>query len=370
MKKFLLLGLSLFYFSFIYAGNEESDHKIQVALLLDTSGSMNGLIEQAKGQLWKIINELALFTKDGQRPDIEIALYQYGNSNIVANDYFIQQISQLTTDLDLISEKLFELQTGGSEEFCGQVIQTSLDELAWSEKDDDLKLIFIAGNEGYDQGKVDYKKASVNAIHKNVIINTIFCGAEQEGIKLLWKEGATRAEGKYLSLDHNQVVVHIDAPQDQRILELNEQLNKSYISYSKESKQKKERAMVQDTNANFYGKANTVQRAVFKSSKAYKASNFDLIEAAESEPEILEEVEKLDLPKEFDGLNEEQVKALLDKKKAEREKIVEEINTLNKERTAYVAEKKKEEAVADESGLDAVMIKSIREQACSKNFTF
>jgi len=242
MKKYLLLCLSLFYFSFLYAGNEKADNKIQVALLLDTSGSMNGLIEQAKGQLWKIVNELALSSKEGQRPEIEIALYQYGNDGIPAEEGYIRQISQLTSDLDLISEKLFELSTDGSKEYCGQVIQTSLDELAWSEKADDLKLIFIAGNEEYDQGEVDYKSASVNAIHKNVIVNTIFCGPEQKGIALLWKEGATRAEGRFLNLDHNQAVVHIDAPQDKRILELNEQLNKTYVSYSKESKQKKMRA--------------------------------------------------------------------------------------------------------------------------------
>ncbi|MEK7483916.1 MAG: hypothetical protein AABZ60_06265, partial [Planctomycetota bacterium] len=30
---------------------------IQMVILLDTSGSMDGLIEQAKTQLWKIVNE-------------------------------------------------------------------------------------------------------------------------------------------------------------------------------------------------------------------------------------------------------------------------------------------------------------------------
>lgn len=368
MKMYLLLCLSFFYFSFLHATNDKADHKIQVALLLDTSGSMDGLIEQAKGQLWKIVNELALSSKDGQRPEIEIALYQYGNDGISAEKGYIQQISQLTSDLDLISEKLFKLSTNGGKEFCGRVIQTSLDELEWSEKVDDLKLIFIAGNEEYSQGDVDYKSAAVNAIHKNVIVNTIFCGPEKKGIELLWKEGATLAEGRFLNLDHNEAVVHIDAPQDKRILKLNGQLNKTYVSYSKESKQKKEMAITQDINADSFGKANTVQRAVFKSSKAYTASNFDLIEAAESEPEILEEMEELELPEEFDGLDEKGVKELLNKKKAEREKIVKEINTLNKERTTFIAEKKKEDA--EDSGLDAVMIKSIREQACSKNFEF
>jgi len=79
-------------------------------------------------------------------------------------------------------------------------------------------------------------------------------------------------------------------------------------------------------------------------------------------------MEELELPEEFDGLDEEEVKELLDEKKVEREKIVEEINTLNKDRATFIAEKKKEDT--EDGGLDAIMIKSIREQACSKNFDF
>ena len=39
--------------------SQENKNLIQMAILLDTSGSMDGLIEQAKAQLWKIVNELA-----------------------------------------------------------------------------------------------------------------------------------------------------------------------------------------------------------------------------------------------------------------------------------------------------------------------
>ena len=33
------------------------DASIQIALLLDTSNSMDGLIDQAKSQLWSVVNE-------------------------------------------------------------------------------------------------------------------------------------------------------------------------------------------------------------------------------------------------------------------------------------------------------------------------
>ena len=49
---------------------------IMIALLLDTSNSMDGLIDQAKSQLWKIVNEVAAAKSgDGTQPNIKIALY-------------------------------------------------------------------------------------------------------------------------------------------------------------------------------------------------------------------------------------------------------------------------------------------------------
>src|SRR5688572_10855725 len=81
--------------------------KIQVALLLDTSSSMDGLIGQAKTQLWKIVNELSAAKRDGVRPVIELALYEYGKSSLSAEQGWVRRILPLTGDLDKVSEELF-----------------------------------------------------------------------------------------------------------------------------------------------------------------------------------------------------------------------------------------------------------------------
>src|SRR5688572_8260073 len=99
---------------------------IQLALLLDNSGSMQGLIDQARSQLWTVVNHLARTKKNGQTPRLEVALYQYGDRP--------QQLLAFTDDLDAVSEKLFALGISGGSEHCGQVIQLSLDELKWSEE--------------------------------------------------------------------------------------------------------------------------------------------------------------------------------------------------------------------------------------------
>lgn len=154
----------------------DPNNTIRVALLLDTSNSMDGLIDQAKAQLWDIVNELALAKCDNQQPDLRIALYEYGNDGLPASEGYIRQVIGFSNDLDAISEKLFSLTTNGGNEFCGQVIQTSLKQLEWGNNANDLKLIFIAGNEPFSQGSVSYKKAAELANGKDVTVNTIFAG--------------------------------------------------------------------------------------------------------------------------------------------------------------------------------------------------
>ena len=142
--------------------------KIQVAILLDTSGSMQGLIEQAKSRLWNIVNTLTTLKYKGETPEIEIALYEYGSYMLYKGDY-IRQITPLTVDLDLISKELFALTTSGSEEYCGTVIQRAVKELEWGQNEADMKLVYIAGNEEFTQGSVSYKTAIADALKKKYI---------------------------------------------------------------------------------------------------------------------------------------------------------------------------------------------------------
>ena len=64
--------------------------QIQLAILLDTSGSMDGLIGQAKSRLWKIVNELATAKKDGQAPQLQVALYEYGQDSLSAASGYLR----------------------------------------------------------------------------------------------------------------------------------------------------------------------------------------------------------------------------------------------------------------------------------------
>ena len=348
----------------------ENDNKkhIKIALLLDTSNSMDGLIEQAKSQLWQLVNELAQAECDGIAPSLNIALYEYGNSNLPASEGYIRQVTPLTDDLDQISEDLFSLRTNGGNEFCGQVIQTAIAEQEWSRSNDDLQIIFIAGNEPFTQGKVNYKSACLDAKERNIIINTIHCGDFDKGISGMWKDGADRANGQYMCIEQNRKTVYIASPYDEQITKLNSELNNTYISYGDLGRAKKETQMKQDSNAASYSQANSVKRAVSKSSHFYKNASWDLVDASEKEDFKLENIKDEQLPKEMQGKTLIEKEKYIAQKAKERAQIKHEINALNKKRIHFVNEKKKESG--NDDMLDKAMIKAIKAQAASKSFEF
>ncbi|MGB0879146.1 MAG: vWA domain-containing protein [Polaribacter sp.] len=341
---------------------------IKVALLLDTSGSMSGLIDQAKSKLWEIVNELSYAKYGIQKPDLEIALYEYGNDGLPSKKGYIRQVLHFSKDLDEISERLFSLTTNGGSEYCGQVIQTSLNELEWGKNKNDLRLIFIAGNEPFTQGKIDYKDAVVNAKEKDIMINTIFCGDYHSGISGKWQDGAVSGGGDYMTINHNKKIVHIITPYDDEIIILNKKLNKTYIYYGDLGYSKYANQKTQDSNAASLNEEIVVKRAVSKSSRLYNNSAWDLVDADKNKKVDYAKIEKKKLPKDLQNKSAVEIKKHVKKQAKKRKEIQEKIQELNTKRRSYIAKKQKEGSKKNE--LDNVMIKAIKRQAKLKNYSW
>jgi hypothetical protein len=341
---------------------------VQMAILLDTSGSMEGLIEQAKSQLWKIVNTMATGKRKGQSPQLEVALYEYGKSTIPKSEGHLRMIVPMSRDLDLLSDELFKLKTNGGNEFCGQVIGAAVEGLKWSPSNKDYKVIFIAGNEPFTQGTVDYRKTCKAAIENGIIVNTIFCGNEQEGIKTNWKDGADLADGQYMNIDHNKKVVHIAAPQDKDLTELGRKLNETYLAYGAAGKKKKEMQKRQDANASSVGGVAMVQRSVAKASKQYSNVGWDLVDAEKEGAVKVEELEEDALPEEMKKMSPKERKKYVEEMTVKRDKIQKKIKVLKKERDTYIAKKRKQQA--QDNTLDSAMITAIKQQAGKKNYKF
>ena len=345
---------------------ETGQQYIKVALLLDTSNSMDGLIDQTKAQLWEIVNELSHAKCQNERPNLQIALYEYGNDGLSEAKGYLRKVISFTDDLDTVSEKLFSLTTNGGSEYCGTVIKASTNELDWGTNPDDLKMVFIAGNEPFTQGKTYFKDAIADAKEKDIVVNTIFCGDYNHGVRSSWKEGAILGKGEYMAIDHNQHTVHIASPYDDIILQLNVKLNATYVPYGRGGRKRVQLQKEQDKNAQGYGKANAVSRTISKSSHLYKNTSWDLVDAEAEEDFSYEKIEEEDLPESLRGKSMSELKAYIEKMKQERNQIKEEIALYNKKRKAYI-DTTKEKAT---NPLESVMLKAIKRQAKEKNYTW
>ncbi len=350
---------------------ENKKTKIKLAIILDTSNSMDGLIDQAKNQLWKIVTELAK-TKDknGEDPDIDLALYQYGNDDLSIRKGYVQLVQSFTGELDDISEKLFALKTNGGEEYCGKVISTSLSDLQWSDSSDDLQMIYIAGNEGFNQGAYYYENACKIAKNKNVTVNTIFCGNRNEGINTFWKHGADLTNGNFACIDSDAKSVHYDSPYDDQISSLNVALNKTYVPCNAAGVSKKEKQLMQDLNAERLGKANASRRYLSKGSKVYRNSSWDLVDYSKGKSFDINKLDKKHLPDSLKNLSNSTLEIKINQLSENRNKIKQEMARLNKKREDFVVKEKEKALKVNDNQLDNAIIKGLREQASKKKIKF
>ncbi len=351
---------------------QQTPPRIQLAILLDTSNSMDGLINQARTQLWKIVNELATTKCKDREPHLEVALYEYGNDSLSAATLHVRQVIGFTDNLDCVSEELYALTTNGGQEYCGAVIRRAVDDLDWSDSTADLKMIVIAGNEPFSQGPVDFRESCRSSIAKGITITTIHCGSEEDGIETGWKEGAAIAEGSYLCINQNEPIVTVPTPFDDKLSQLSIQVNATYLYFGDQKKAREQalRQEAQDTNAANSTPAAAADRALFKASRQYDRASGDLLNALANGRVKLKDLKDEELPAELRQLSKEKRQRLIESRRKERARIQQEIKTLSRQRQEFLAE------AAEKAGdypphntLDAAVLQAIREQAVRKQFT-
>lgn len=342
---------------------------IQVAILLDTSNSMDGLIGQAKSQLWTFVNQFSPLRRDGLAPELQVALFEYGKSSLPAGENYLRMVVPFTTDLDRVSEQLFALNTRGGDEYCGAVIKSATEGLAWSASSRDLKVIFIAGNEPFTQGHVSYQQSCEVARTRGLTVNTIFCGPYQEGVATSWADGARIGGGSYMNIDQDRQAVHIPSPQDQEIERLGGELNKTYIPIGEKGYSSLQNQAAQDSNAMKAGAGAVNERSKAKASGFYRADSWDLVDAEKSGSKKLETMDKKELPKEMQSMKPAEARAYVDAQAKRRVEIQLKIQKLSGEREKFIAAKRKElTARGGAKTLDAAMAEALALQAKAKGF--
>ncbi len=340
--------------------------KIQAAILLDVSGSMDGLIEQAKAQLWNMVSTMGEAQCDGVAPQIEIALYEYGRTTNDAKAGYVKKINGFISDLDSLSQNLFSLKTNGGDEFCGQVIYTSLNDLGWEASTSNYKVIFIAGNEDFLQGNLHYSKACTEAKNRGVIVNTIYCGDRMQGIKEHWNLAGECGNGSFTNINQDAGIDDIPTPYDSLILSYNEKLNGTYIAYGYAGAGYKAKQVQMDAANASMSKTVELKRAKAKSnSNAYNNAKWDLVDARKADTGIITKMDKKELPDSLQNKTTAEIEKIVEEKSKERSAVQQEIAELSIKRETYIAAEKAKNAANKNNAptLETEVEKIIKEQA-------
>ncbi len=341
-----------------------NDQKIQVAILLDVSNSMDGLIDQAKAQLWTMVNTLGrIHCENKTNPRIEISLYEYGTPRNDVKKGYIRQINNFITNLDSLSQNLFALTTNGGDEYCGHVIYSSINELKWDSNPNSYKVIFIAGNESFRQGTVSFTQACTAAKNKGVIVNTIYCGDRQQGIREYWNMMGECGNGSFSNINQDHKIEDIATPYDDEVFKLNEQLNSTYIGYGVRGQELYEKQQKMDAANTGMSKKAGIKRAEVKSnSSVYNNAEWDLIDYTSSNEAAIEKIDKKTLPDSLKNKSTAELKVIIADKRKERAAIQSKIIALNQQRQDYIMNQKKKGTSETVSTMETEVERIIKEQ--------
>ena len=341
---------------------------VQIALVLDTSSSMDGLINQARSHLWNMVDQMGKMTRvvNGKTRGvrIELALYEYGNDTLSAEQGYIRQVLPLTADLDSVSEKLHALFTNGGSEYAGQAITKVSSTLQWSSDPDAMRFIFVAGNESFNQGPVSAAEAMKAASDKDIHVQLIHCGQKDES----WAAAAAIAKSDLMTIDQNHVAQHIPAPQDDQILQLGQQLNDTYIAYGAAGTSSSARQKAADASSAKMSKKVALERMQLKAKKAYKNHNWDLVDAVDNDGKFLEKATDADLPVELRGKTLEEKKAFVAAQTTKRAELKAKIAKLEADRQKYVEAEQAKLGGDKAQTLDTELMKSTRKTAAKKGY--
>jgi len=343
---------------------------VQIALLLDTSSSMDGLINQARSQLWNMVDQMGRMTRvvDGKTRGVkvELALYEYGNDRLQARDGFIRQVVPFTGDLDKVSESLHGLTTNGGSEYVGQVIETAVKSLQWSPDATALRFVFVAGNEEFDQGPVSAATAMSAAAKKDIHVQLIYCG----GKDATWERAARLAMSDLMTIDQNHVARHIASPQDADILRLGNELNSTYLAYGEEGEASVARQAKADASSAKMSPKVALERAQLKGKKAYSNSNWDVVDAVDKDGRFLEKAKDDNLPQVLRGRPLAEKQKIVAGNAAKRAELKAEIAKLEAERNKFLASEAAKQRTAEPQSLETELMKTTKSVATKKGYKF
>ena len=343
---------------------------VEVCFVLDTTGSMGGLIAGAKEKIWSIANDL---TNADPSPRLKIGLVAYRDRG---DDYIIRNFS-LTDDLDSVYENLMGFQAAGGgdgPESVNQALDDAVNNIKWSPGKDTLKIIFLVGDFPPHMDYKDdikYPDTCKAAVRKEIIINTVQCG-NPSPTPLIWKEIAHLSEGSYAAIEQGGGMAAIATPVDAGIAELTREINTTVIAFGNEEEQSIARKKLSYANGSSVA-TNAARQAYFSKNLSGRAisGNEDLVTEVAEGNILLNKIQAEDLPEKYRKLSKFELAAAVKEQQEKRKKLQSRMNKLVSERNAWL-KKAMEKRKADnkDNGFDAKIRRAVKEQGEKKGIQY
>lgn len=347
-------------------------YALEMVFVLDTTGSMGGLIDGAKQRIWGIVNEVM---GSASRPSVRVGLVAYRDRG----DTYVTKVLPLTADLDQVYSTLMGyLAEGGGDgpENVRRALFDAVRNTGWSSRAPGIaQIIFLVGDapphDDY-QDEPDTAATTAEAVGAGMIVNTIQCG-NQGDTQQVWQMIAQHGEGQYFSIAQDGGVQSIATPYDKRLVELGAKLGSTYVAYGggasidgirhREEASSKQAVteMVMITKAPVGAAAD---RAVNKAlnNEAYAG---DLLTGLENGSVKLDTVKDADLPDDLKKLSPAERKKEIEKRLAERKKMREEILKLSKQRDEFIADARRKQP-DKKKGFDSAVAETLKRQLAGK----
>lgn len=342
---------------------------IQIALLVDTSGSMKGLVDQARYQLWNVVSDLSDASRSDEPIRLEIAVYQYGTDRVSKAKGCLRQIVEFTEDLDKVSEGLFSLHVGGGDEFCGSVIQASINDLSWEQNPNVYKAIFIAGNEYFDQGTTTFGELIPELKSQSVFVNTIYCGTEYAG-REQWDAAAEIAGGIASLIDHNHHLPNLPTPFDKSMRELNQEMNETFVWYGSKAKKAAENQQKQDSNASQMSDHAFAARMSSKIGHLYHHIENDLVDALMHSHVQLKKMDESKMPENLQKMSADARRTFMDEMISRRKNVRRKMAEVLSKRQMYLENELLNKGQQAKTVLGDALSNSIQKQAEALGYEF
>ena len=350
------------------APTSQSKPRIEVCFVLDTTGSMGGLIEGAKQKIWSIANEMI---SAQPTPELKLGLIGYRDRG---DEYVVKSFS-LTDDIDAIYGHLREFQAGGggdTPESVNEALSEAIHKMSWSSDNKVLKIIFLVGDApphmDYPNGP-KYPDLCREAAKKDLIINTIQCG-EMAETKPIWQEIAKLSEGSYVGISQSGNVAVISTPMDKELSRLNERIGVTLIPYG-DSKQQAE-VHAKYAAAKSAPVAAMADRLSYnsKTGKAVQGRG-ELVDALNDKTLKVDDIDQKQLPAELQKLDRNELQKRIAKARDERADLQKQIVEVSKKREAYIqTENKRLAAEGKGDAFDQKVTETLHAQAAKKGISY